>query len=209
MNRCFAGLASIAAALALAVAACGGSTDTGLFGPQPGADGGGGGPACKDGDARLADDGCNSCRCSGGSWACTEMACSGGCAAVVVWAKAPTTGVCTQYGSPCTAPAGWRQFTTAEACEAACSVGQTKPAGDGCNTCSCGANDTWACTKKACAGDAGGVCPAPRPVGGSCPAVSAWAKDPTLGTCCFYATSCTAPSNWKQFSSEQDCKNAR
>ena len=30
---------------------------------------------CNDGDTRPAGDGCNTCTCSGGSWACTEIAC--------------------------------------------------------------------------------------------------------------------------------------
>lgn len=31
---------------------------------------------CTDGETKDADDGCNTCFCEGGSWACTEIACS-------------------------------------------------------------------------------------------------------------------------------------
>ncbi len=33
-------------------------------------------PACADGDSRPANDGCNTCSCESGHWACTEMACA-------------------------------------------------------------------------------------------------------------------------------------
>lgn len=32
--------------------------------------------ACEEGDTKSADDGCNTCTCSEGGWACTEMACA-------------------------------------------------------------------------------------------------------------------------------------
>jgi hypothetical protein len=32
---------------------------------------------CQDGDSKPADDGCNTCTCSDGEWACTEKACEG------------------------------------------------------------------------------------------------------------------------------------
>lgn len=35
--------------------------------------------ACTDGETRPADDGCNTCTCSDGAWACTEMACTSEC----------------------------------------------------------------------------------------------------------------------------------
>jgi hypothetical protein len=34
----------------------------------------------------------------------------GVCIQVVVWAKDPATGICCQYGNPCSAPAGWEIF---------------------------------------------------------------------------------------------------
>jgi hypothetical protein len=33
---------------------------------------------------------------------------------------------------------------------AVCKLGETKPAGDGCNTCSCDTSGNWGCTEKAC-----------------------------------------------------------
>jgi hypothetical protein len=32
--------------------------------------------ACSDGDTKEADDGCNTCTCTDGAWACTEIACT-------------------------------------------------------------------------------------------------------------------------------------
>lgn len=33
-------------------------------------------PVCKSGATRKADDGCNTCSCHDGQWACTEKACA-------------------------------------------------------------------------------------------------------------------------------------
>jgi hypothetical protein len=38
------------------------------------------------------------------------------CTAVEVYAKDPSTGACCQYGDPCRAPAGWKQFTNLAEC---------------------------------------------------------------------------------------------
>jgi len=38
------------------------------------------------------------------------------CPAVVVYAKDPTSGICCQYGDPCRAPSGWKQFNTQADC---------------------------------------------------------------------------------------------
>src|SRR5216684_2699284 len=35
-------------------------------------------------------------------------------------------------------------------------IGSTSNASDGCNTCTCGSDGNWGCTKKACGGGAGG-----------------------------------------------------
>lgn len=32
-------------------------------------------PACVDGEATMAEDGCNTCECISGAWSCTELAC--------------------------------------------------------------------------------------------------------------------------------------
>jgi len=113
---------------------------------------------CADGATRPAEDGCNSCTCIEGSWACTDAACAcpapttqeTGCNAVVVWAKAPATGECCMYGTACEAPVGWPQYYSAFECENACVEGETRRAQDGCNTCECMTDNTWACTDIAC-----------------------------------------------------------
>jgi hypothetical protein len=87
------------------------------------------GEECQQGDQKPADDGCNTCTCADGQWACTEMACadsdsmSGG-----VTGDAP-----------------------------ACEDGEQMPAGDGCNTCTC-LEGQWACTQIGC-DDTDGVPP--------------------------------------------------
>jgi hypothetical protein len=85
---------------------------------------------CTPGDTKKMD--CNDCFCDEeGQWGCTLIACdvcpgpstsarpADLCATVVTWAKDPESGGCCQYGSPCSAPTGWKQFGTEEACEKA------------------------------------------------------------------------------------------
>ncbi|MDI1483674.1 hypothetical protein [Polyangium sp. y55x31] len=48
-------------------------------------------------------------------------------------------------------------------------------------------------------------CPLPRNVKHECPQVSAWAKDPVTGLCCYYSLSCRAPVEWDQFYSYDAC----
>jgi len=40
------------------------------------------------------------------------------CAQVVVWAKDPQTGSCCQYGTPCSAPEGWKIYSSEAECRA-------------------------------------------------------------------------------------------
>jgi hypothetical protein len=63
--------------VSLAVAGCSGkTTDTGPAGSCNGSEcADAGSTSCKDGDSRPAPDGCNTCTCSSGEWACTEKAC--------------------------------------------------------------------------------------------------------------------------------------
>lgn len=86
---------------------------------------------CEDGASKPADDGCNTCTCQGGEWECTLLGCltcppphqtSEACAQVVVFAKDPASGMCCEYGSPCTAPEGWPQFFSDTECEAGSSA---------------------------------------------------------------------------------------
>lgn len=120
--------------------------------------------SCSDGQTKTADDGCNTCSCYDGGWACTQKACiepscpaprdlDGLCAAVMAYARSPETGACCEYGSPCAAPESWEIFYTEAECSQSCTEGETVPAPDGCNTCTCLADGSLACTKKACGGE--------------------------------------------------------
>ena len=133
------------------------------------------GPLCANGETKPAGDGCNTCSCLDGQWACTLLGCptpecatgqtkpaDDGCntcsCAEGKWA-------CTMR--PCPTPtcidgqtmaagcnncqcSGGEWVCTGQACPTPeCTDGQTKTAPDACNTCSC-MNGHWACTTKAC-----------------------------------------------------------
>lgn len=97
---------------------------------------------CTEGATKPAGDGCNSCTCLDGDWACTLRACP--------------TPQCDEGESKkidcntCTCTDG-RWACTLVDCQPppVCTDGQTMPAPDGCNTCTC-ANGQWGCTEKAC-----------------------------------------------------------
>jgi len=107
-------------------------------------------------------DNCNTCSCFNGSWACTARACvdecpepappppNVRCAPEAVYAQSPATGRCCPYESACFAPSSWQIFSSLSECQGTCTPGETRPAGDGCNTCSCTPARTWACTERAC-----------------------------------------------------------
>ena len=109
--------------------------------PAPGDGDGGtssGGEVCEPGDTQPADDGCNTCHCDdGGGWSCTEIACGddGG-----------------DMGGD--AGEGGDAGDGGDACE----PGDVRDADDGCNTCTCEDDGTWACTLLGCADDGGGEC---------------------------------------------------
>lgn len=101
---------------------------------------------CTPGETKQVD--CNTCGCTDdGLWACTLIGCNECpgpttsnrpadlCAQVVTWAKDPNSGACCQYGTPCSAPAGWKQFGTEDACEkaATCPAPTTSFAPGGCS----------------------------------------------------------------------------
>ena len=108
-----------------------------------------GGGVCVDGDVMPADDGCNTCECLDGQWACTLLGCGD---------EAPP--VC-EDGAQMPAPDGCNDCTCIEGAWActeiacpddagpACEDGDTMPAPDGCNTCSCDGGQ-WACTAIGC-----------------------------------------------------------
>ena len=81
---------------------------------------------CKEGEQMPSEDGCNTCTCTDGGWACTEKACG------------DPTGDPT--GDPSGDPSGDPPV---------CEDGDSKPADDGCNNCTC-YDGQWACTEIAC-----------------------------------------------------------
>ena len=90
------------------------------------------GGTCEDGDTKLADDGCNTCECVDGKFACTEIACGEG--------SASGSGTTTSAGDDGLPP---------------CEPGDEMVAPDGCNTCSCNQQSEWECTDLACEDDSG------------------------------------------------------
>lgn len=140
-------LASTLAAL-IVVVACGGATDTSGRSNSKVVPGG----MCTGGASAPAEDGCNTCTCSAGAWACTEKACveSGPDAGVPCKGEMP--------GCVCLADGTWGHCTGA----ILCAEGETKQVD--CNTCSCHAGQ-WGCTKiacqaKSCGGFLGNTCTA-------------------------------------------------
>jgi hypothetical protein len=81
-----------------------------------------------------------------------------------------------------------------------CKPGESFPAADGCNTCTCGMDGVLGCTLLDCEP----VCPPPimKP---NCEQVPTFVQDPTTGFCCEYATPCEAPTGWKRFDSSDAC----
>ncbi|RJO68107.1 MAG: hypothetical protein C4523_07780 [Myxococcales bacterium] len=120
------------------------------------------GSECEEGDQRPADDGCNTCDCINGEWACTAMACSDpieeclmecgdGCFNLNQMA-------CMEDGKmwcPCEAECyGVAAADDPASCQVSpgdpCVAGQVAWAEDGCNSCECMEDDFWSCTEMAC-----------------------------------------------------------
>lgn len=101
---------------------------------------------CEEGETKPAEDGCNTCTCADGDWACTEKACADEC---VDGETKPAGDGCNTCGC---VDGMWA--CTLIGCEdpppPVCMEGETMPSEDGCNTCSCTAEGQWVCTEKAC-----------------------------------------------------------
>ena len=117
----------------------------------------GGEPACEDGATKDAEDGCNTCTCTDGGWACTEIACDPGNQAPNNSSASCTDGDTKDADdgcNSCTCSDGYWACTE-RAClpdnnaPSECVDGDTKPAEDGCNSCTC-SDGYWACTEIAC-----------------------------------------------------------
>jgi hypothetical protein len=144
-TRTYTLLSSTMGVLAFALAAaCGGSFDSGT-GTQRVKPGG----QCAGNGTATAEDGCNTCKCTEGTWACTEMACAedgGGPIQCTPGATRPD-GDCNTCS--CSAEGVWQ--CTLIGCPPppppACVAGETSS--DGCNSCSCSGGE-WVCTNRAC-----------------------------------------------------------
>ena len=110
-------LVSFTTASIVAVAIVAGCGGTSVDSARPATPGGGCSAA---GQTGIASDGCNTCTCASGSWACTEA-----CAILDGGADADS-------GS------------------AICKLGESRPAGDGCNDCYCDGHGGWECTAVGC-----------------------------------------------------------
>lgn len=183
-TRTFLHLGIALFASTLGAAACGGTTSAGGIGGVSGGD------CTTEGQQTYAADGCNTCTCTGGVWACTARECSATCENGATTFDGCNTCSCTDGAWGC----------TRKACEPGCEDGATRS--DGCNTCSC-SQGQWMCTAMACL-----ECPAPStpPPNVVCAQVVVYAQDPTTGQCCEYGSPCMAPADWKQFSSMAECQ---
>ena len=118
---------------AFSLAACGGESS---------GSGGDSGSRCTEGDERPAGDGCNTCGCIDGSWACTAIGCPETCTLGDRRAQGCETCICADTGS------GPEWLCNSDGC---CEPGSTRSTDDGCNTCTCSADRQWECTERDCA----------------------------------------------------------
>jgi hypothetical protein len=132
---------------AFGAAACGGESTT------SGRDDSG--AECKDGDERPAGDGCNTCGCIDGNWACTAIGCPEICTLGDRKSEGCESCVCADTGS------GPEWLCNSDLC---CEPGSTRSTDDGCNTCTCSADQQWECTERDCA-TAATRAPVRRPAG--------------------------------------------
>ncbi|MBK6694112.1 MAG: hypothetical protein IPG50_18185 [Myxococcales bacterium] len=115
--------------------------------------------ACRSGDTRPDVDGCNTCSCSGGRWACTELFCGpprrpGGRGSVCTEGQTRPAG---DGCNTCACNGGQWGGCTELACAPrpqrpraqGCTEGETMSL-DGCNTCTCNGGH-FACTEMFCA----------------------------------------------------------
>ena len=123
-----------------------GGTGMGTGGTTPTAGTGNMPVECTPGDTKLRDDGCARCACDdSGSWVCPDVACIK-CTPGEMATDSCKSCTCDQSGNywSCTG------FVDGRCSSDACTPGSTVPAGDGCNTCTCQADGTLACTLIDC-----------------------------------------------------------
>jgi len=110
---------------------------------------------CKSGDQMKAKDGCNTCVCHDGAWACTKKFCAPDLDDDVAECKKGQTKKAGDGCNTCSCVGGnWA--CTLKLCVDddaeqgdVCKSGATAPAADGCNACKC-YEGTWMCTKNIC-----------------------------------------------------------
>ncbi|XP_072014296.1 uncharacterized protein [Amphiura filiformis] len=155
------------------------------------------------GQSRPDDDGCNTCTCgTDGRWACTEIACGGCRNGDMLYTEGQTWNdgcndcecrsgrmICTlRYCAPCEYQ--FQEF----------SAGQTRPAADGCNTCTCGTDGSWQCTEIAC-----DICQQPLEIGPCDAYFASWGYDFQQRRCVqFVYGGCGGNQN--NFDSQGECQ---
>jgi hypothetical protein len=158
-------------ALALFLAACGGSVDSsgqgtgGAAGSSGSGGSGGSGGGCDyggqhhaPGESFPAGDGCNTCSCGfDGSVGCTLAYCMGGCDYQGQHYEAGASFPAGDGCNSCTCDASGMVMCTEMACQGGClyngewhPYGSSFPAGDGCNSCMCDSTGQVACTGAYC-----------------------------------------------------------
>ncbi len=148
----------------------------------------------KECEGPAPDDGCNSCFCDDGEWACTLMACETPCTEGETKDADDGCNSCV-----CQADGSWA--CTEIACET-CVEGETKDAEDGCNTCSCESGE-WLCTTAACPAP---NCPTPVEYEGACIAQVVYV--PGLdGTCCEMPDPCSVPEGHQTYNTKKECES--
>jgi hypothetical protein len=101
------------------------------------------GAACSaEGEQSYAADGCNTCECTGGIWACTALDCTTPCKEGAQRDDGCNVCACNQASWSCTQ-------STCAGDPNECQTGQQRDQGDGCNACSC-VEGRWSCTDVAC-----------------------------------------------------------
>jgi hypothetical protein len=142
-------------------------------------------------------DGCNTCSCNPEGWSCTTMPCPPECTDPPF--TMPGTDAPCGFGCYC-----WGgRFMCMPPCPS-CSVGDVKPFGDGCNTCTCVAMGEWSCTGGPCAEpDCGGDPDLPEP---TCEGAELYGRADDTGACC---THCSELDNFTYYASMSECNAAR
>jgi hypothetical protein len=192
------------------------SSSVGVENPSDSGEGGeDGNPAlCRDGETKVADDGCNGCFCEDGTWACTTVDCTELC----------TPGETRQNGmcNTCTCDDDHSWVCTRLACT--CDPGEVRPAGDNCNQCTCSDEGIWSCTQLPCPPCAPGTsipafdgcntctcnegdsnytctedvcspCPTVTPTG--CLLPWGYIRNSDTGQCCHSTDLCNVPDGWE------------